>query len=136
MQHYCSKFVIMSVKRKTKSVNTILSIFEHSQEALSVVDLVGQLKNEMNKTTVYRILERLENDGTIHSFSGSNGLRWYAKCQDCTAQHHHDVHPHFECNDCGKVECLDVNIPIPQLKNRHIDTATIMLTGQCTDCMV
>lgn len=136
MQQYCIKFVIMSVKRKTKSVNTILSIFHHKKEALSVVELVEELKDEMNKTTVYRILERLENDGAIHSFSGTSGLRWYAKCHDCTAQQHHDVHPHFECKDCGKVECLDVDIPIPQLKNRHIKTATIMLTGLCADCMV
>lgn len=126
----------MSIKRKTKSVNTILSIFESKVEALSVVDLVDQLKDQMNKTTVYRILERLEKEGTIHSFSGSNGLRWYAKCHECTAHHHNDVHPHFECKDCGKVECLEINISIPNIDNRNIQSADVLLKGQCTDCMV
>lgn len=124
----------MSIKRKTKSVNRILSIFEHKYEALSVVELVQQLKDEMNKTTVYRILERLEKEGTIHSFSGTNGLKWYARCQNCTTHQHNDLHPHFECNDCGKVECLDVNITIPKMNNRYIESANIMLKGQCTDC--
>lgn len=124
----------MSVIRKTKSVNLIMSIFENGQEALSVVNLVEQLKDDMNKTTVYRILDRLENEGTIHSFSGSNGLKWYARCHECTSHQHNDVHPHFECNECGKVECLDVNISIPKMNNRNIETANIMLKGQCSDC--
>ncbi|MCT4630970.1 Fur family transcriptional regulator [Winogradskyella sp.] len=125
----------MSIVRKTKSVNIILSKFDKGHEALSVVDLVEELKEDMNKTTVYRVLDRLENDGTIHSFTGTNGLKWYAKCYQCTSHHHNDVHPHFECNACGKVECLDLNIAIPQIKNRNIETASIMLKGQCSDCM-
>ncbi|NRA93639.1 MAG: transcriptional repressor, partial [Psychroserpens sp.] len=70
----------MSIIRKTKSVKMLLEIFESTKSALSVVDLVEQLKSEMNKTTVYRILERLENEGVLHSFNGINGLKWYAKC--------------------------------------------------------
>lgn len=126
----------MSIMRRTKSLSTILSIFESGDEALSVVYLVDQLKGQMNKTTVYRILERLENDGTIHSFSGTNGLKWYAKCHECTAHHHNDVHPHFECKDCGKVECLEVNITIPKLNSRNVQSAHILLIGKCTNCMI
>ncbi len=126
----------MGIKRKTKSVNTILSIFENGEEALSVVDLVDQLRKQMNKTTVYRVLERLENEGAIHSFSGTNGLKWYAKCHECSADHHNDIHPHFECEDCGKVECLEINISIPKIEDRNIQSADVLLKGQCTDCMV
>lgn len=125
----------MGVVRKTKSVKTLMSIFENSGSALSVVDLVDQLKTEMNKTTVYRILERLEGEGTIHSFTGSNGLKWYAKCSSCTSHHHDDIHPHFECRDCGKVECLEVEVTIPKIKNLHIESADVLLTGQCSDCL-
>lgn len=125
----------MTVRRKTKSVNKILSIFENRQEALSVVDLVEELKEDMNKTTVYRILERLENEGTIHSFTGTTGLKWYAKCHQCSSHQHNDTHPHFECKECGKVECLEINISIPEISNRNIQSADVILTGQCADCM-
>ena len=125
----------MTIKRKTKSVNTILSIFESRNEAQSVVDLVDELKEDMNKTTVYRILERLENEGRIHAFTGTSGLKWYAKCHQCSSHHHNDTHPHFECKDCGKVECLEVNITIPKIENRHIQSANVMLKGQCAECM-
>lgn len=124
----------MGVIRQTKSVNTILSYFNKGYEAVSVVHLVGQLQNQMNKTTVYRILDRLEDEGVLHSFSGTKGLKWYAKCHDCSTHHHNDIHPHFECSECGKVECLDVSIPIPKINNRHIETADVLLTGQCVDC--
>ncbi|MEM9681188.1 MAG: transcriptional repressor [Bacteroidota bacterium] len=125
----------MSVIRKTKSVNTILSFFTKDHKAISVVDLVERLSQEMNKTTVYRVLERLENEGEIHSFTGAKGLKWYAKGHYCKTDYHEDVHPHFQCDDCGKVECLEINIPIPKLSNHNVITADVMLTGQCSDCM-
>ena len=89
----------------------------------------------MNKTTVYRILERLEADGVLHSFSRSNNLTLYAKCNSCSLDHHHDVHPHFECKQCGKVECLDLDITIPVIKNRTVSETSIIISGQCEDCM-
>ena len=124
----------MGVIRKTKSVTTILSYFSDGHQAISVVDLVERLSSDMNKTTVYRVLDRLEDEGLIHSFSGAKGLTWYAKCHDCSTHSHQDVHPHFECKECGKVECLDVSIELPQINNRHIETADVLLTGQCDDC--
>ena len=125
----------MSLIRKTKSVDIILTYFEKSKEAIAVVDLVTRVKQQMNKTTVYRILERLEKSGVIHSFTGKGGLTWYAKCNHCSEQHHNDIHPHFECKTCGKVECLDINVELPKVNNRHIDSVDIFLTGQCIDCM-
>ena len=125
----------MGVIRKTKSVATILTYFNDGHKAISVVDLVERLSSEMNKTTVYRVLDRLEDEGLIHSFTGTNGLTWYAKCHDCSTHNHRDVHPHFECKDCGKVECLDVSIQLPQMNNRHVETADVFLTGQCVDCL-
>ena len=124
----------MGIVRKTKALDTILSFFEATDCAVSVVELVNKVSTQMNKTTVYRILDRLEDEGVVHSFSGTKGLKWYAKCHECSTQHHNDLHPHFECKECGKVECLDVSIELPQIDNRHVETADVMLTGQCDDC--
>ncbi|MBD99149.1 MAG: transcriptional regulator [Verrucomicrobia bacterium] len=125
----------MAIQRQTASVKKLWRQFEASKDALSVVDLVKELKEEMNKTTVYRILDRMESEGKLHSFSGKDGLKWYAKCQDCSANHHIDVHPHFQCNACGKVECLSVNVHIPSIKEHKIERAQILLLGQCESCL-
>ena len=125
----------MGVIRKTKSVQTLLDIFEKNKEAISVVQLIHLLKQKMNKTTIYRILERMESDGIVHSFMDKDGLKWYATCHDCSATHHFDVHPHFQCQDCGKVDCLSINVKIPTIPNRKINHSQVLLIGTCEKCL-
>jgi Fur family ferric uptake transcriptional regulator len=124
----------MGIIRKTKAVTTVLQIFEEKNEPKSVVSLIELVKDEMNKTTVYRILDRLEQEGIIHSFNGKEGLKWYAKCEGCSTHHHIDKHPHFQCTTCDKVECLSIDIKIPSIKNHKIDATDILLMGQCEAC--
>jgi Fur family ferric uptake transcriptional regulator len=125
----------MGVLRKTKSVKTLLAVFEHAENAFSVVDLVERFSSEMNKTTVYRILERLVEDGVLHSFQDQKGLKWYARCQGCSSGHHEDLHPHFQCKDCGKVECLNEAVAIPRIPKYKVESAEFLLVGQCEDCI-
>ncbi|CAL2081916.1 Zinc uptake regulation protein ZUR [Tenacibaculum sp. 190524A02b] len=125
----------MSVIRKTKSVNTIVNYFDKSKQAISVVDLVDMLKKEMNKSTVYRILDRLEHDGIIHSFLGKSGIKWYAKCTGCSSEKHIDVHPHFQCQECGAVECISIDVTIPTIANYQINSAQLLLLGSCRNCI-
>ena len=124
----------MGIIRKTKAVKLLLSLFESELKAILAVDLVEKLKDDMNKTTVYRALERLEDEGIIHSFIGENGLKWYAKCNNCSSHHHNDVHPHFQCKKCDKVTCLKVEVTIPHVQDYNIETASVFLTGLCADC--
>lgn len=126
----------MGVIRRTKAVNTLLTLFEEKEGAVSVVDLIEELKTEMNKTTVYRVLDRLEQDGFIHSFNGKDALKWYARCKSCTTTSHFDKHPHFQCLQCGKMECLSIDIVIPTLENHTIESQEILLVGRCDECDV
>ena len=124
----------MGVVRQTKSVFAVLNFFQDTNEAVSVVGLVERLQNQMNKTTVYRILERLEDEGTLHSFTGKDGLTWYAKCNGCSSANHIDAHPHFHCLECGKTECLSIEIDMPLIPNHKIEKAEFLLQGKCADC--
>ena len=124
----------MGVLRKTKSVKILLDEFEKNSSAILVTSLIERLSSEMNKTTIYRILEKLENDGVVHSFLGKNGHKWYAKCKGCSSSIHHDIHPHFECLSCGKVDCLAINIQIPEIPNRKVEFSQVLLQGKCEEC--
>ncbi|MBU2938500.1 transcriptional repressor [Lacinutrix sp. C3R15] len=126
----------MGVLRKTKSVEIVLHEFAKDSSAISVITLVERLGSKMNKTTVYRILNKLEDDGVLHSFLGKNGHKWYAKCNGCSATVHQDIHPHFQCISCGKVDCLDINVVIPEIKNRKVEVSQILLQGKCEECYI
>ncbi len=125
----------MGIKRKTKYVEMVLSAFENSRRALSVVDLVKRFETEMNKTTVYRVLERLQDDGELHSFTGKDRLKWFAKYHKPDSNNTTMTHPHFQCQDCGKSKCIPVDIAIPSLPNHRIDSSHLLFIGQCDDCL-
>lgn len=124
----------MAPARRTKLVKALLNEFCDSSAAISVTDLLERLNSLMNKTSVYRILERLEGDGTLHSFVGKDGLRWYAMSKPCSASDHIHSHPHFQCKECGRTECLELDLPIPAISNHKIESAELLLVGKCEKC--
>lgn len=124
----------MGVVRTTKSVRLVTQFFEETNHAIGVLDLVEKFKDNMNRSTIYRILDRLEDEGKLHAFLGANGLKHYAKCNDCTHDKHLDLHPHFQCNTCGKVECVSAEINLPVLPNKKVDTVQMLLSGTCENC--
>ena len=125
----------MGITRRTKSVDLLLAEFDKESGAISTTTLIESLNSEINKTTIYRVLEKLEDDGVLHSFIGSNGIKWYAKCSGCSKHEHSDLHPHFQCIECGKVDCLPVEVSIPNIKNREIESSHILIQGKCEDCV-
>lgn len=134
MQLYCIKKT-MKISRKTKSLKIVMDLFDKRDNAYSVVELVSIFSNEMNKTTVYRILERLEESGFLHSFLDKDGLKRYAKESSIinTSQKNID-HPHFVCDDCGISSCLPLEVNIPSIPNFKINNSKHLYTGQCNDC--
>ena len=124
----------MGIIRKTLSIDLILNEINSSSDALSVVELVKRLQNKINKTTIYRVLEKLEDDGVLHSFLDNSGLKWYAKCSGCSKAVHYDVHPHFQCKSCGTIQCLETQIHIPEIPHYSITHSQILLQGVCKLC--
>ncbi len=126
----------MGIVRKTQSVQMLLDEFQKRSSAISVIELIKHFNLELNKTTIYRVLDKLEDDGILHSFLGNNGIKWYAKCNGCSKSGHIDTHPHFQCLNCGKVDCITIDISIPKIPNREITGSQVLLQGKCEDCLI
>tara|TARA_A100000164_G_C21330583_1_gene506354 strand:+ start:142 stop:522 length:381 start_codon:yes stop_codon:yes gene_type:complete len=125
----------MSVFRKTKTVKMLLNLFYQQNNAISVVELISKFSKKMNKTTVYRILSRLEKSGHLHSFTDKNGLKRYAKGdQRIRSREKPILHPHFLCEDCGISTCLPIEITKPSVPNLTINSSEQLYLGQCNDC--
>lgn len=124
----------MKGRRMTKLTKTLLAVFEETDSAVSTVRLAEELHGKMNRVTVYRILDRLEEEGVLHFFRGKDGVKYYAKCKKHTSSHQNNAHPHFQCQACGKIECLHIDIPIPTVADYKIEAAELLLIGQCKNC--
>lgn len=124
----------MGVIRKTQSLEILLKQFQKESKALSTVELIKRLDKKLNKSTIYRVLDKLEDDGILHSFPGINGVKWYAKCNNCSTSMRTDIHPHFQCLSCGKVDCLDINMNIPKIPNREVIFSQLLIQGKCEIC--
>ena len=95
------------------------------------------LKGNMDKTTVYRILDRLEDSEILHSFIDNDGYRRYAKNESqLNTSSELGIHPHFLCEDCGTSSCLPITIPIPNLSEYTIKSVEYLLKGHCKECPV
>ena len=130
MQLICINKFYMSISRKTKSIELVLNSFDNTN-AVSVIELVEKFKNHMNKTTVYRILERLEKSNILHSFIDNEGLKRYAKNENYQS---FSNHPHFLCEDCGESSCIEIEMDVPSLPYYKIKNSEQLLVGQCKKC--
>ena len=129
----------MGIHRKTESLDVLLNEFNNSLKAISAVDLVNRLSNKMNKTTIYRLLKKLEEDFVLHSFFGKNGLKWYAKCGGCCKSGSESIakkiQPHFQCLTCGKIDLLSVELKILDA-TKHLKSASqFLIQGKCESCV-
>ena len=125
----------MGVVRKTKHLEQVLHVFRQSSDALSASMLLDALANEINKSTVYRMLDKLEDDDVIHSFLSMDQIRFYALCKGCSSGRHVDGHAHFQCTLCKRVSCFSEEVVLPTPERARITSAQVLLTGQCESCM-
>ena len=125
----------MGIIRKTKSIELLMQEFKSQSTAISTIELIKRLNSKLNKTTIYRVLENLVDDGILHTFIGNDGIKWYAMCTNCTKSKHKDLHPHFECIECGEIDCLKSEVIIPKIQNRKILSSQILIKGMCEKCI-
>ena len=122
--------------RVTKIRLAILESLGGSHQAKSYGELQVAL-GDFDRTTLYRTLLALIENGVIHKALEENGESYYALCGGCTAHAHAHNHIHFKCNDCGSVECLHLSDEIGfALPGVAVDSLEITAKGTCETCKV
>jgi len=93
--------------------------------------------DQIDRVTLYRTLKSFEQKGIIHKVNDGTGIDKFAMCeQECTEDHHHDEHIHFNCNVCGHTYCVD-EIRMPEIKMPHgfsVQSTDIIVKGICNHC--
>ena len=124
----------MKQTRSTQAKTEILKLITESDHALSHADIQLKLGNLCNRVTIYRVLERLEEEGSVHRIVNVDGVVNFAKCRGCSEIHHH-YHLHFNCEKCKSVTCIENVVPEIRLpENFIINQYNFLVSGICEDC--
>lgn len=115
----------------------------HSEEAFTIEELCERLRTEPvipappGKSTVYRIMPRLVEEGLVKRFVKGNSRRFLYQM---VCGEHCDSHLHMKCSVCGRLyhmEDEESAALLCQVMQRHhfqIDERQTVLFGQCEGC--
>lgn len=120
----------------TRQRSTILSFFRsHSDRSFSIQEAVGYLSDAAGKSTVYRIIPRLVDEGYLMRIPSDDNessfqYRDPGKCPG---------HMHMRCVSCGRIFHLDDSLSSRLAElirdgNGFSLMNTSILEGLCPDC--
>lgn len=126
--------------RLTKTRRAFAELFSRSPAPLSVPDILCELRRmrvAVNKTTVYRELERMQQLGIIEGRQLGDRKQYY---ELVSRGHHH----HLVCLRCERVEDADVDETgllleerkVSREKNFAIVRHSLEFFGVCTECQM
>src|SRR5215475_10135934 len=99
-----TKLLKISKLRRTPVRAGVLEVLARAARPLGAVDILEKLPPHTDAVTVYRTLNTLTRKEVLHRVRGEDRVWRYALGDPhATAAHQH---PHFVCEECGKVECL------------------------------
>ena len=123
----------------TKTREAIVEIFALATTPISaaeVIETLGVKKLAVNKTTVYRELDFLEEQGIVREIDLLEGQKRYELHQP---DHHHH---HLVCRKCSNILCIDLPQDLDQLEARiakqhkfKIEHHVLEFFGLCSKCL-
>ncbi len=132
---------MQTTKYKTKQGVLVLScLAESGGKHLTIDDICLKLKQNgtpVGKTTVYRQVQKLLDDGLVTKYTVDNesGACYQYSGDDCK------MHFHLKCNKCGKLfhaSCEFIESIENHIFSHHgfsVDNTKTVFYGTCRDCL-
>jgi Fur family ferric uptake transcriptional regulator len=118
-----------------------MEILAKNNRPMSVPQILARMKGAVDTVTVYRTLHAFVRKRLVHRVRGEDRSWLYAMTDSGQKPEH--LHPHFVCDGCGKVECLEqAQIPasfLPSLGvtgGYEVRWPEVVLHGLCPKCHV
>ena len=125
----------MIKRRNTPTKEAVLDVLAKTRGALSQDIIERKIGAGIDRATIYRVLNRFCDDGTVHRIIGGDGKQYFALCANCgevkAAQHHF----HFRCTNCQTIECLATPVHFSLPEGYEVENVNCVLTGLCKDCI-
>ncbi|OYY48295.1 MAG: transcriptional repressor [Methylophilaceae bacterium 17-43-7] len=141
--------IINAGLRPTKARLAVLNTIAEADSALSHPEILERLsgQKEIDRVTIYRVLDWLTEHHLVHKISGENRAWKFQLSQQhklhaplppsniMMSNNHH--HAHLHCTMCGKVTCvheLEPHFPPTLLSKYQVSTIDINIKGICLEC--
>lgn len=126
----------------TVSRKKILDFLKQSSErTVTAAEISAYLKeqdSEVNITTIYRYLDKLEREGTVMKYLAEKGSQ--AGYQYVELGHRCEEHLHLKCMECGRIihlECAFMEEIAEHIRRDHgflLQCKNSILYGTCREC--
>lgn len=120
-------------RRNTPSKEAVLDLLGSAKKAMSHDAIEQKINIEIDRATIYRILNRFCEDGLVHRIIAEDGKQYFAICMKCD-ENSTNNHFHFRCTSCQTIECLPMPVHFSLPKGYNVGSVNCVLTGICKDC--
>ena len=132
------KLLHESTLRVTAPRVAVLRVLAEAQNPLSYTEVLERLgETDWDPATIYRSLVKLRNAGVTAVVNCAAGTDRYVLAEAGDDGHRH---PHFLCEDCGRVACLPAELTASMSMDgpwaASIQKAKVQMLGECPDCLV
>lgn len=131
--------IITLLKTKNKRVTAakidILAYFHQSNKSYSLSELQAKIPDRYNRSTLFRNLQDLSEDGILEKFINTNGVDTFLINSEFD-KNVQNSHSHFKCTDCLSIENLPLlsHDIITSFGNKKINSLNLIIEGVCDDC--
>jgi len=141
MCHHCNYLSLLeeSGLGPTPNRQRVLEVIGNNSGPLSSQQIFATLSrtDNINRVTVYRILDLLVEKGLVERISGGGRSYVYGLAPN----ENHPAHPHFYCKSCGNLECLNpqsLNVDLQSMQRTFpglIENVEVRVDGVCKNCL-
>jgi len=123
----------------TPNRHRVLEVVGNNSGPLSAQQIFETLSrtDNINRVTVYRILDVLVDKGLVERIRGGGRSFVYGLAPN----RNHPAHPHFYCKHCGNLECLNphsLDVDLQAMQRTFpgvIENVEVRVDGVCKNCL-
>ncbi len=121
--------------RVTANRLLVLRALLNAPAPVSLIELETELET-LERSSISRTLTLFADHDLVHLLEDGRGITKYELCHSHDHSAQNDEHPHFYCEKCRRVFCLDSEVipPVAVPDGFEVRSVNYMLKGLCRDC--
>lgn len=121
--------------RVTANRLLVLRALLAAKTPLSLIELETELET-LDRSSISRTLTLFADNDLVHMIEDGRGITKFELCHSHDHSEANDEHPHFYCEKCHRVFCLDSEM-VPHVAvpaGFEVRSVNYMLKGLCSNC--